>query len=288
MRDRGLREHRKQIAQETLRILKQGYYTTPSGRRIDISNAQKNSEDASYLLTPDEGLALKEMYSPGNTLDRPFQKPDMHFEVANISTITAITNSRSSENSLAVLNFASARNPGGGFLNGSMAQEEALAYSSGLYNIQIRHMEYYKKNRAYDLMTYTDHAIYSPDVVFFRDADFRLLEEPVLASVLTLPAVNMAQVRAKGENIDFSMQVMENRMCLALSILASEKNKTIILGAYGCGVFGNNPNNVARWWKELLIDVGYSSYFDTVLFAVLDKPYGENITAFKRVFEGAT
>ena len=130
-------------------------------------------------------------------------------------------------------------------------------------------------------MMYTDYAIYSPDVVFFRNADFELLETPVTASVLTLPAVNMNKVIEKGENIEKAKRVMENRMRLALTIFAKNENKNIILGAYGCGVFGNNPKDVAKWWRKHLIDNNYELFFESIVFAVLDKPGGENITAFK-------
>ena len=99
----------------------------------------------------------------------------------------------------AVLNFASAKNPGGGFINGAMAQEESLAASSCLYKTLTAHETYYKMNRACSTMIYTDHAIFSPDVVFFRDGRFGLLKEPVEASVLTLPAVNMGQAILKGK-----------------------------------------------------------------------------------------
>ncbi|GIP36095.1 hypothetical protein J2TS4_53050 [Paenibacillus sp. J2TS4] len=47
-------------------------------------------------------------------------------------------------------------------------------------------------------MMYTDHAIYSSDVIFFRDERFKLMKRPVTASLLTLPAVNYGQVVFQG------------------------------------------------------------------------------------------
>ena len=145
-------------------------------------------------------------------------------------------------------------------------------------------MDYYDNNRACGSMTYTDHAIYSPSVPFFRDEGFKLIETPETCSILTLPAVNMGQVYGKGENADKAKQIMKDRMRIALAILACEKNSTIILGAFGCGVFGNDPKDVARWWRELLIDEKYDRFFGRVLFAVLDKPNGQNIKAFEDAF----
>ena len=135
-------------------------------------------------------------------------------------------------------------------------------------------------------MMYTDHAIWSPDVVFFRDGRFRLMEKPVRASVLTLPAVNMGQVQLKGEVVAEAEKVMRRRMGLSLAIFADQGCEHLILGAYGCGVFRNDPEKIAVWWKELL-EGDFAGVFQTVVFAVLDRSFaGTCIGAFQRVFAG--
>ena len=77
---------------------------------------------------------------------------------------------------------------------------------------------------------------------------------------------------------------MKERMRIAPAIHAYEKNATILLGAFGCGVFGNDPKDVARWWRELLIDEKYSRFFRRVLFTVLDRTNGSNIKAYENAF----
>ena len=273
-------EQRKQLAQETLKIQNQGYYTSPSGKHIDIGALQKHSESAAHLIAPVQGEELVKTLPSFDGL------PNTLYRVVNESTVKTIIETAKTDDHVVALNFASAKNPGGGFLNGSMAQEEALAYSSGLYNTQIRHMVYYESNRATKSMMYTDHAIYSPNVPFFRDENLNLIEAPVTCSILTLPAVNMRQVKEKGENTTKAKQVMKNRMSLALAVFAHENNNIIILGAYGCGVFGNDPNDIARYWKELLVGEKYGRFFRQVIFTVLDKSGGENISVFKREFDG--
>ena len=109
---------------------------------------------------------------------------------------------------IGVLNFASAKNPGGGFLNGAKAQEESLTVSGALYPTLTAHPEYYEANRANRSMMYLDYGIYSPEVVLFRDGAFRLTDTPVRADVLTLPAVNMGQVLLKGEDAAQARRVM--------------------------------------------------------------------------------
>ena len=274
-----MREKRRRIAHETLRIQQQGFYLTSSGKRVDIAAAQKASEKKSRLITPNEGQELVGRLTPLGV------QSNTAYKVINASTVKVVIDEAKSNYKVAALNFASARSPGGGFLSGAMAQEEAIAASSGLYSTQLLHGTYYEKNRRTKSMMYTDHAIYSPDVVFFRDETNNLLENPITCSILTLPAVNMGQVKAKGEDISTAKQTMKNRMRLAIAILAHERNHTIILGAYGCGVFGNDPNDVAEWWYEILCDEKCGSYFHCILFAVLDMQGGRNISAFEKVFK---
>lgn len=268
---------RKAVAQETLKIMEQGYYEY-GGNRIDIQADMDASIRASSLITPGQGAALLDRYSGADSTK-------IHeARVENLSTVDAVRKlAAEGRDNIGVLNFASAKNPGGGFINGAMAQEESLAASSTLYRTLTAHETYYQKNRAQSSMMYTDYAIYSPDVVFFRDGDFHLVKNPVRASVLTLPAVNMGQVLLKGEDAAEAERVMRRRMALALAIFAEQGAKNLVLGAYGCGVFRNDPHLIAAWWQELLSE-GVGGCFDSIFHAVLDRSKNENcIKAFEKI-----
>ena len=278
---------RKAMAKETMEIMKQGYYepegtSLPEGRQVNIKEAMEQSIRQSILISPAEGERLLkawrlEAYEEGRANG---SQPETR--VKNISTVEAIRIlAAEGKNDIGVLNFASAKNPGGGFLNGAKAQEESLAVSSTLYPTLIAHEEYYRENRAHRSMMYLDYGIYSPEVVFFRDETFRLTDTPVAASVLTLPAVNMGQVIQKGESVEEAKQVMRRRMKLALAIFAEQKAKHLVLGAYGCGVFQNDPKEIAGWWNELL-EEGMGQHFASVFHAVLDRSRdGACIKAFQ-------
>lgn len=265
----------KKIAEETLVILNNGYYFY-NNHEINIDELHKKSVEHSFLIAPVDWSRLP--------IPAPI-KNNTTFSVLNAATTEALLQCVSNGyEDIGILNFASAKNPGGGFLNGSMAQEESLALSSGLYDTQLKNKRFYEQNRKCKSMCYTDYAIYSPDVVFFRDAKFHLLQTPVTASTLTIPAVNMKQVIAKKEDVKKSKEQMYNRMKLALLGLASQGNKTIILGAFGCGVFGNDPKEVANWWK-MLLENEFKNVFEHVIFAVLDKhPDSNTIKPFKNLF----
>ena len=202
---------RKAVARETLHILKQGYYDAPvkakggtkaeeqEKKRVSIADDMKWSVSHSILITPQESSRLLETYEaeveaafgekPGEAgamadkkADRQSQTVDMGSRVENISTVDAIRMLfAEGKVKIGVLNFASAKNPGGGFLNGAMAQEESLAASSALYETLTANEEYYRVNRANRSMMYTDYGIYSPNVTFLSDASFCLTQVPVRA-----------------------------------------------------------------------------------------------------------
>jgi uncharacterized protein (TIGR02452 family) len=281
---------RKAVANETVRIMRQGYYEVPQEgsaqegqkpqiKRMDIKADMEQSIRESFLITPRQGEELLRKYENRSRCRMPQTR------VENISTVDAVRLLAEEDGGeIGVLNFASAKNPGGGFLNGAMAQEESLAASSTLYRTLIAHEEYYRENRVQRSMMYLDYGIYSPDVVFFRDGEFHLTEHPMKASVLTLPAVNMGQVILKGENQEEARRVMRRRMKLVLAVFAERKVCRLVLGAYGCGVFRNEPREVAAWWRELF-EEGMAEYFDAVFYAVLDHSRGQScITAFREEF----
>lgn len=268
----------KEIAKETVRILEKGDYLYRN-KRVDIKEMQTYSEENTVLITPKEGEELLK------GLDKRGKEGNPRISVSNEATVKAVLDfSEVGVKNIGVLNFASAKNPGGGFLNGAMAQEESIAASSGLYHCQLKQYKYYDENQAYRSMMYTDYAIYSPDVVLLRDDRFQLIEDPVSASVLTLPAVNYGQVLRKGEDAKKAKEVMKKRMKLSLAIFAAKGDKNLILGAYGCGVFGNDPVDVAGWWHELLFGEGYGKLFESIRFAVLDNSKdGACIRSFTKI-----
>ncbi len=285
-------ERMRRIAAETVKIAETGVYVG-RGEEIEIREAQRHSEEHSVLITPEQAAELlraaqanagRRDASGGETDVRPQGRTD--YRVVNQSAVRAVRDLKAGgRERVGVLNFASAKNAGGGFLNGAMAQEEALAASSGLYLTQLRHPRYYQSNRNSGTMMYTHHAIYSPDVVFFRNENFELMTPWVQASVLTLPAVNYGEVLRQGEDPVRAKAVMLERMRLALAIFADRGDRDLVLGAYGCGVFRNDPADVADWWRRLLDGEGWAAHFDTVVFAVLDRSKdGGTIRAFERIW----
>ena len=195
-------------------------------------------------------------------------------EIREEGTVDTIFYSNS-EN-LGVLNFASARHPGGGFLNGAVAQEECLAYCSTLYADQLN-SPYYTINANNKSKFYTDTMIVS-ETTFFRDSKYNLVEDFQTCTVITCPAVNMKIAKNTLE----AKQVMKDRMRKILDVFIKYNIKNLILGAYGCGVFGNLATDVAKNWKDLLIEERYIQYFDKIYFSI---PGGKNLKDFKVILK---
>jgi len=221
------------------------------------------------LYTPDTVATVE--------LDDAVAGPEPVYKLTPLPVVSALYELRGRDG-IGVLNFASAKNPGGGFLNGAQAQEESLAMCSNLYLTQLKMPEYYAANHACGTMLYTDHMIYSSQVVFIREDINGLFDTPLTASVLTAPAVNMGEyLRKATADIDYAKSIMKDRMRKILRLFALRGNKTLILGAYGCGVFKNDPIVVARFFIELLKDEGLEKYFDELVFAVYDQSKTRNV-----------
>jgi uncharacterized protein (TIGR02452 family) len=264
------------LAQQTLAICAAGDYNAPSGTRVRIAPALATAVSGTVLHTPGD--------VPGGRRDR-FSSTDI--TVHNETTFAALRRLSGSDGAVAALNFASARSPGGGFQRGTMAQEESLAYASGLYPCLARIPSFYARNREFGSAIYLDLAIFSPRVPFFRDDYGLLLEAPILASVISAAAPNARAITEREPaSVGRVGLTLQRRADLVLAVAVAHGVDRLVLGAWGCGVFGNDPRVVARIFADLLGPSGpYERAFGQVVFAVLDRSASlETFRAFERTF----
>lgn len=283
------REKRKQIANETLEIIRKGAYINENGKNICIEEALKYAISNSVLYKPEEfEEILKKIKDEIQNIINLNSENKVIIEVTNESTIaTAVRLVLNEQLTHTVcLNFASACNPGGGFQSGSQAQEESLVRSSGLYPCIAQMQEMYDYNRNLKTCLYSDHMTFSPDVPFFRNDNGILLKQPFNVSVISAPAVNAGIVMEREkDNASQIHSIMTERIRKILSIAAINKYRGIILGAFGCGVFKNKPEYVAGYFKKLLKDEGYEKLFEKIVFAIYDNSTdGRNFKAFNNAF----
>jgi uncharacterized protein (TIGR02452 family) len=281
------RNYRAQKAKETLQIIERGYYTV-NGKRIDIARFIQQSVDKTQLYSPDDWDDLQPEVQQA-IAGRNFQT---RITVQNCTSIEAVKQLPATNGKIACLNFASAKNPGGGFLSGAQAQEESLARNSALYPTLTKFQkEMYDYNRMRTTYLYSDYMIYSPDVAFFKNDADELLPQPFLLDILTSPAVNVgAMMQNKPEELAQAKPTMLSRIDKILSVFVLQKIEKVILGAWGCGVFRNKPEDVAAYFAHYLKpESKYGKCFPEIVFAVFDRSRNqENIRAFEDVFRNFT
>ena len=180
---------------------------------------------------------------------------------------------------ICVLNMASAKKPGGGVERGEPTQEECLYRCS---NLSQHNLDIYYPLKDNEFM-------YQQDVVFFKDAEYEILDEDhwVEADVISFPAINLnpnsyfdkeQQKWIDGlieKPIDYDAQLKAK--IRALFDAAIQRNVDImILGAWGCGVFKNDPTDVAYAFRDVLIEEEYSKQFQSVVFPVINDENSTN------------
>jgi len=274
----------KATATQTLQILGAGCFLAPDGRQVDIEPALTMAIKGTRLYTPEQGSAALQRLKPA-----PLHLATI--EVTDETTQVAARRLVESESvaDLVLLNFASARNPGGGFLNGAKAQEEDLCRCSGLYPCLLTQGGYYEANREYESANYTDHLIYSPNVPWFRTRSRDHPDTVFLASVITAPAPNAGVVLMRESGTLPEVDVaLRRRAGLVLAVAADNSHRTVLLGAWGCGVFRNIPALVADAFGTWLESTTFAGAFDRVVFAVYDRSEQQTtLAAFRQRFTNA-
>ena len=223
-------------------------------------------------------------------------------KVTNRDTFTAakeyanIINS-TNEGFVGVLNFASSTNPGGGVTKGSTAQEECLCRCSNLYLTLYQEKcirEYYNVNKKYMSNLGSDAIIYSRNIYVFKDKNYNMLpvEDRFYVDVLTCAAPNLRENPRNQYNTDASEEKLTltdeelynihvKRARNILNVAVKNEDDYLILGAFGCGAFRNNPEIVAKAYKDVLQDYMYC--FKVIDFAIIDGKYSNNYEIFKRI-----
>lgn len=276
------RSTRQDIARQTLEVLEQGTYTSPTGRTIDISREVQACVSATRYLAPEELPRLREC-----VLARPCPNLPGTIEVCQETTLAGIARlNGEGERSVAALNFASAKNPGGGFLGGSQAQEESLARSSGLYPSLLQARAYYDLHRDSTTYLYSDAMIVSPNCPVIRDDEGTLLDPPHVVTFITSCAPNAgAAASNRPEELAQIPDTFRRRAEYVLAVAADLGVECLVLGAWGCGVFRNDPALVANTFRDLLRGPTWAGRFRRVVFSIHDGSADQGvIRAFRQAF----
>ena len=288
-----------QCLQDTLQILEKGYYEK-NGRRVELKLSKKEMEECIVLLPED---VIKHSNDPGiSNPPIPFVLGRCGHGCENTDSFTMARKhykdfdyifDDEKKKEILVLNMANPVHPGGGVRNGARAQEEDLCRKSSLLlSLESRKAEkYYDYNRRLDTRMGSDAMIFTPKVEIIKDENGNLLDETVIVSVLTC-AAPMVSFGKEGMSEKQYQEMVYNRIMGMLKCSAYFGYKMLVLGAWGCGAFGNDARVISNLFYKALKDLNYNrlrekDLFRRVDFAVLDKTEDQyNFKEFCRNFAG--
>ena len=247
------------------------------------------------------GYVVKELVASPDIMNSKVKSNKYNIRVIPFTTIHAAKLIRDAygDDKIAVLNFASAKYPGGYVIGGSSAQEESICRASTLYHVLSDRKfadEYYDYNKLYAVAKYgdndiyhkyTDRMIYTPDikVIAVDTEDLTILPKYLYegnwfdVDVITCPAPNLNILWKKyNRNIDIDKgnsfntirNVYHTRIENMIRLAIKNNVDEIVLGAWGCGVFKNDPSDVASEFYKVLVNEGYYKYFKHIYFAIID------------------
>lgn len=247
------REAAARLGRAAVEVAEEGRYRSARGRLVDIRGSVRAAVAANRSLPPDAALPV-----PG-----PRRHAVTRVCVGNETTLGAAFRLSGAGARPLALNFANGVNPGGGFLRGARAQEETLCRSSALH-ATLEGDPMYESHRRRNDGASSDWAILSPDVPVFRTDDGKALESPWTLSVLTC-AAPIADAVGRPRAGEF----LRARIHRVLAIAEAFGYTSLVLGAWGCGAFGNDPARTARDFREAL-QGSFAGAFAEVVFAIAD------------------
>lgn len=268
------KEASKSMCRETQAISAIGWYTNAHGQLVDIRGMR------------DAAMQGRVAYRPGRMpqVGAP-RHAQVHTYVTNQTTL-AVAEARLAQGyRVAIFNLASAVSPGGGWLKGSQAQEESLARSSALV-YTIRDDEFYFDQTHWQNPFYNDTVIVSPGVPFFRHHNGQFIDTPWQADVITSAAVHAKAVRKYlPERAGEIAPTMRQRTQKVFEVATTLDADILILGAWGCGAFGNYPDQIAQIMEDTMqvVDMRRFVAIDFAVVDLYDPPL--NYTAFAMRFD---
>lgn len=261
MNERALRTR---WAHETIASFLNKRYTNSMGNPVQLLFTEHKSTHIPEESSDDIMSTYRPIIGNYNT----------EFSVVNQATIEAAQELSKNFSKTLMLNFASGKAPGGGFLKGSQAQEESLARSSNLFLGLMQSPQFYTNNINNPSALHCDDMVLSDVVTFIRQTNGELLDTPFDCSVMTCAAVNAGLVeKNEPNNVSKIYNVMDRRIKKVLTMAAIHQYDNLVLGAWGCGVFKCEPNIIASLFNKHLNDGDFQGVFKKVRFAILEDHY---------------
>ncbi len=261
------RDRRKTTAEKTEEAVREGIYETEAGEVVYIHPEVAYAQKQTVTFGPD--ILTNIGRSVGS-------RSPTKVWAEQVDTLVAAERMTRDGGLPLVLNFASAKNPGGGWLRGATGQEESLSRRSALASTLVGNREYQDIGES---SLYRSWAIYSPMVPVIRNVEEKLILHPWRCSFVTCPAPNL-EGKLSQRLLDSVPMILRQRIDMILRVAVAKGHRRLVLGAWGCGVFKNNPTKVAKLFGTVLKE--YDGCFNEVVFAIVGSD--ETFQPFAEVF----
>ena len=288
----GTRPVRAKVFQSTLQIVTNGGYRTTSGVNIELDKFYNDKALQDNVFCERE-ISLKD----------PQKLFITNIQVVNQDCLAYAKSllEQDSADDLCVLNMASAKNPGGGVYGGAGAQEEYLFRCSDYYRFLFQYADSasFDCENVYGIPHNPRHSyplkrnfggVYSHGVTIFRDTEangYALLETPWKVNFVAVAANNIR--RYMNGRTTIPDKFIPSTLSLIRTILRIAYNngqRSLVLGAFGCGAFANPPGHMAQLFKQVFEEPEFQGLFREIHFAIIEdhNSHGRNVNAFKEVF----
>lgn len=251
------------------------------------AEAERHIADVERRLAPEVAASVAGIRTYGST---PASEPVLDDGAPRVPSVTVVDEDSvtavlargrglASACDLAVLDFASFTSAGGGYARGAWAQEEALCAESTLYNVLATQKAWYAENRRRNINCelYRNRALVVPRVRFDRE------KYHSYADVIVAAAPNASRARTEYRVSDEALaEAMRGRIRLVLAVADELGHEKLVLGAFGCGVFGWGAGQVAEMFRAELASGGHVAR--EVVFAVPRGRFDENLERFEHAF----
>ena len=246
----------RQLAQDNIKICQDGFYTNLRGEQVDIKEAR------------DAAIASAKLYRPDYKFSHKFRTSCAGEIEFTCETTTGACHRLIVREGIAktvALNFANPHEPGGGFLRGALAQEECICRTSILYNVLDTDALSEMYTNCPPTNLFSDYMSLVSGVPMIRDDEYEPLDEPFRADFITCAAPLASRFAGEKKELD---RAVKTRVRKIIQCAAENGYDAIILGAFGCGAFGNSTRDVAYAFRKVLLDEGMSRAFNKIVFAI--------------------
>lgn len=282
-----MRTREMEMLNDTLKIFEEGFYIK-DGKKRDIKLSKKELH-ASNVLLPNQVSNICNYLN-----NKKCNEGESRYFCVNEDSFSVALSikEREPDERVLVLNFANPLNPGGGVRRGARAQEEDLCRKSSLLLAleDASAGEYYRYNSILGSMPGSDAMIMNPTVEIIKDLNGELMDETTVVSVMTCAAPVISRGLFGMGQEDFE-ELFFNRIVSTIKVAAYYRYKYLVLGAWGCGAFGNDAKIVANLYYKAFEevkhkDIALKKLFKEIYFAVLDHSANKyNFNSFAEYFK---